>query len=691
MTFDSSRCYGDFNELLADLSEEETQAVANIPTDHTILNEDPEDYKDIVDRANTDWYIASKNISPIPEETYQHYNALFQYFIKLQRLKRTGHLLQLEKSRYYNSINQYGPNVIGILKDYIGEVVSDKPIYVIVDHKDKQIKEVTLTTKKNPESGQEYQDVQFGDIVIDAYPDKIIISHDPLEELTKYTITFTNNKEVSQTLGPLTLSDMVNQLMEKTSLVYKPRVLKERLNAIINAYIAHKKVHYKTEIEREGFFWIDGKLEMSKVQCMEDNPQPTKEAVKDALNFIDETRERFYLTQTQTERLSHQIKWSLVAPYDFARRQAGISSKSNNFLPRMDLYGETDSGKTNGTKYIVLGPYGIAYNDEYVQPYGACDTQPRFINKTGRSTFPIIIDEADELTHWNKDRLAERMLSLLKNQTTMIAPRTTLTKESEEVTGYSLSAPILTHNSDRIEEDGWLKRCTSIGFTIADKKIPIQIKQFESFMQNNIDRYLAFGQFAINYVMQNQEILKERWTTIADRILDAMYSFAEIERPTWLSGFVVNSSKEDLQDHRRELIRQMLVNLINESYLKHRHTIETTASDYGQIDATDMISKFRALLSVKALPEFHLKNDGKLLILSSIKTHLEKAGLDRASSLKAFAELCSFEYSQNNKINKANISAAIVDLTDFAAFLAIRLEEPTADAGQATLTVSPIV
>lgn len=333
--------------------------------------------------------------------------------------------------------------------------------------------------------------------------------------------------------------------------------------------------------------------------------------------------------------------------------------------------------------------YGLSYHDEYVQPYGACDTQPRFINKTGRSTFPIIIDEADELTHWNKERHAERMLSLLKNQTTMIAPRTTLTKESEEITGYSLSAPILTHNSDRIDEDGWLKRSTCMGFTTADKKGTIQIKQFEDFMQNNIDRYLAVGRFAINHIMHNQEILKEKWTIIADKILDAMYSFAEIERPMWLSGLVVNTSKEDLQDHRRGLIRQLLVNMINDNYIKQRHNIESMLGEVGVIDQTDLISKFQALLSVKALPEFHLKNDGNLLIFSSIKTYLERAGLDRVSSIKAFAELCGFVYKEQNKINGRNIPAAMVNLTDFASFLAIRLEEPASNAGQATLTVSP--
>ena len=111
---------------------------------------------------------------------------------------------------------------------------------------------------------------------------------------------------------------------------------------------------------------------------------------------------------------------------------------------------------------------------------------------------PLIIDEADELTHWNKERHAERMLSLLKNQTTMIASRTILTKESDEITGYSLSAYVITHNSDKIDEDGFLKHSTSIQHTAADKKSNLQINQFEDFMQN-------------------QELLKEKWNIIAER------------------------------------------------------------------------------------------------------------------------------------------------------------------------------
>lgn len=597
----------------------------------------------------------------------------------------------LEDGPYYRSLEKIGAEAQQTLKRYIGECISDKPLWIVADHENKQVKEVTVVYKRNSETKEYFYLVVFGDIIIDAYPETIIITTDPLEQLTKYTITFTTNKGATVTLGPLTLSEMAKELMEKTSLVYKPRVLKERLNAIINAYTAHKKVESRTEIEREGFFWIDGKLVMSRVACMKDNAEPTKEQVKDALNFLAEVKEGFNITPIQFERLAHQIKWGLVAPYDFARRQAGIATKSNNFLPRMDLYGETDSGKTNGTKYYVLGMYGLANNDEYVQPYGACDTQPRFINKTGKSTMPIIIDEADELTHWNKERHAERMLSLLKNQTTMIAPRTTLTRESDEITGYSLSAYIITHNSDRIDEDGFLKRVTSMGFTPADKKNKIQIKQFDDFMANNIHRYVAIGRFAINYVMQNQEILKEKWNVIAEKILDALYSFADIERPTWLNNLVVNTSKEDLQDHRRGLIRQLFVNLINDNYVKHRHSIELSFGEVGQIDQTDILSKFQALLSIRILPEFHLKKNGDLLIFSSIKTHLEKAGLDRVSTLKALAELCGFTYQDQNKINGRNIPAVAVNLTDFAAFLAIRIEEPTTYAGQATLTATPTV
>ena len=57
------------------------------------------------------------------------------------------------------------------------------------------------------------------------------------------------------------------------------------------------------------------------------------------------------------------------------------------------------------------------------------------------------------------------------------------------------------------------------------------------------------------------------------KILDALYSFADIERPTWLNSVIVNTSKEYLQDGRRGLIRQLLIDLINDNYLKNRHRV----------------------------------------------------------------------------------------------------------------------
>ena len=80
----------------------------------------------------------------------------------------------------------------------------------------------------------------------------------------------------------------------------------------------------------------------------------------------------------------------------------------------------------------------------------------------------------------------------------MIAPRTILTKESDEITGYSLSVHVITHNGDKIDEDGFLKHSTSIQHTAADKKSNLQINQFEDFMQN-------------------QALLKEKWNIIAER------------------------------------------------------------------------------------------------------------------------------------------------------------------------------
>lgn len=597
------------------------------------------------------------------------------------------------KERYMELAQEYGANVVDELKDHLGEVLSDTPpLFVVAHSTHRQVKIAGLKQRSEiDEKGKiipdtQYMAVEYRDVALDGIPCDVIEYFNPLTRLTKYSMTLeTRTGLVNVSDKPLPLHELVKEVA-KIKECNKPRSIADYLHPIIRAYFKGGKAKRVTEIEQSGFFMVDGKLVMSKVACMADGKESTKEQVRDALNFIDEVRERFYTTEVQVERLAHKIKWGLVAPFDFARRQVGIATKANNYLPRMDLYGESDAGKTYGTKYLVLGLYGLAYDDEYRQPYGACDTQPRFINKTGWTTMPIIIDEVDELTHWNKDRHAERMLSLLKNQATMIAPRTTLTKESDEITGYSLSPYILTHNSDRIDEDGFLKRVTSIGYTTTDKKNSIQIKQFENYMQNNIERYVHVGKFAINYVMQNQDILKERWTTIADRILDAMYSFAESERPAWLSATIANTQKEDLADHRRGLIRQLLVNLINDSYLKHRHGIEETFSSVGHIDQSDLMSKFQGLLAVKALPEFHLNSKGELFIMSPIKTHLEKAGLDRVSTLKAFAELCGFAYHKQKKINGRNIPAAVVNLTDFAAFLAINLEEPAAPAeGQTTL------
>jgi hypothetical protein len=60
MTFDASKQYPDFKDLLVDLNDEEKQAIADIPTDYRILNQEPDEYLKITEQAKLKYYVNAK-------------------------------------------------------------------------------------------------------------------------------------------------------------------------------------------------------------------------------------------------------------------------------------------------------------------------------------------------------------------------------------------------------------------------------------------------------------------------------------------------------------------------------------------------------------------------------------------------------------------------------------------------------
>jgi hypothetical protein len=510
------------------------------------------------------------------------------------------------------------------LLDNVGEVISDAPTFIVAHADDKQVKVAHLEKEKDKDGGTMI--VKYSTIVLDAIPTEIIVIYDPQADLRKYVLKLEAPDGTRFTYGPLEFTELVNEIA-RSPLAFEPRNLQKYLGALLRGYEKERKVVHKIEIERQGFFFVDGKLVPSKVDVRQVN---AKQAL-DAVEALEKLRARFYSSEAEQTRLAHLVKLAVVAPFDFARRQMGYANNSN-FIPGIDLAGRPDTGKTYGYGRLFLAMYRLPFNDNYLKGAGTVGTQPRYILHTGHTTMPVICDEMDFLTEWRRRDEVRGYLEMLKNGRSMTNPRDTLTRDSKLIERPSCAYTILTHNSDAIDEDGFAKRYTLITLTEKDIKDKQKMDEFSNFFVDNQEEYATIGDFAIWYIMNNTEVLKQDWVTISNNVLGELHKLASVEYPAWLDAVIINDSREDISDNRRMMIRTILIEEINRCWSLNR-----MMENYN-----DLKERVSLLLAQDLLPFAKGHHEKGVCLLSSFVDKLKEKGLERIS-MKQLADLTGFK------------------------------------------------
>jgi hypothetical protein len=371
-----------------------------------------------------------------------------------------------------------------------------------------------------------------------------------------------------------------------------------------------------------------------------------------------------------------------VAPIDFARRQSGAVNQYD-IIPRQDLGGWTETGKTTGYAAIPLRMYRLPLNKgigphSYVVGSGSIDTAARFIEQTRWTTMPVIFDEADRYSEWEKDREARRILSLLKNSTILTNPRDTLTSDSEQITKPSAAYVMLTHNSPLVLEDGFSRRCVGHEFTIDDAKPEAKQKEFNEFWQSdqNSHTFGYLGDFNINYYLDHPEVLNNKHTDISKTLLRSFWVDAagyteqdfESEWDKWLGGVVDSATNKDvLIESRKASVVSMFRQMINDGWSRNKQQLvvwiakNKRSGVYSAKELDEETGKLREVLddiSANASLEEKLEallGTGSLTFLVSHPTHgiamdssIIKETRDRYRinriSLKGLAGLLGFGY-----------------------------------------------
>lgn len=575
------------------------------------------------------------------------------------------------------------------LRKYINRNIcaarSIDPVKLIVADNEMRQVHVVRFDKENPKDEYSPEKEVVGELLIDCAFDDITKIYDPIFDETRWQMRLGNNN-VDRNIRPLpddgvTISELFDTLVEDNLLFKHTSYGREILSSILEAYEHYGRVQYRTEIGPEGFFFVDGKLQASKVKLRHDI---TKAEAVDAVNTIRDLQAKFYTKLVEHYRLAHVLKWAVQAPFDYAKRQLNLE---NNILPRIDLAGRPDTGKTYGYARLPLLIYGKSLNDTHLIGAGSVETAPRFIQKTSKTTFPVILDEVDFLVNAGRDDRVSHILSVIKNQCALTHPREILTKDGDVDSKPSFSPPMLTHNSDALQEEGGAKRFVPFVFTENDIKSKKEQEEYEIFItgknkngeqvgNGHLKELNTIGDFALSYVMKNPDVLRKPWVDTGKEILRALYALAEQKYPDWLDLVVANNSITDVGEHRRALIRATLLSEVNRAWSANRYGINATITTdvHGEqriVHNPDppLKDRIERLLLNDQLPTMVLYERDKVCLTTATVDLLKKGGVERLSLNQLVALTGLGKPDEQYKIKGHNTRGLYCTIDDFAAFL----------------------
>lgn len=132
-------------------------------------------------------------------------------------------------------------------------------------------------------------------------------------------------------------------------------------------------------------------------------------------------------------------------------------------------------------------------------------------------TFPKLIDEA-RLDPKMQSGLIEAIKHAVQGQTA----RTKLSITSEPIDIPALCACIFTSNYQLPSDPALRRRFLNYYYPKDDKPTEDEIREFQSFLKSGRDSLGTLGDFAINHILSNQELITNDrivWQTIGQAIL----------------------------------------------------------------------------------------------------------------------------------------------------------------------------
>jgi len=484
-------------------------------------------------------------------------------------------------------------------------------------------------------------EIVYKEIIAECCPTKVVVYEDPLGGLRKFEIEFIGM--LNKTIGPAELDVIVNRL-KADAVVKHQRLIYDALSSIILAFIRHGKAEIRRELEKPGFYYIDGEIKAVKWKPEEFDRQ---DLIK-SLNLLDELRTKWY--NKIGERFTTMIKWGLIAPFSYCIKQ--IRGTIAVHFPDLVAYGVRDTGKTTIGAQIILSIWNPPEEARIIRGGGDADTKAKHGRLRSLTTFPIIVNEVEGI--FNNKELLEDYKTAVENK--YVRGRH---QHGTYIEFPALAPFFMTMNAPLPLDEAVRKRFMGIHFSLADKISKEEMEKFKVEILPKLSDLKYLGSFVFNEIANNPDLLKEDWTILSTRLLKKAFEFAGLDVPGWINELYQAESEEDVNEIINEEIRSRLLEDINNRYSKHISKV-----DGGVESATGIRTRLEALLYNKYIPWALPKNDG-LIITSSVLRILKDCGVD---SLKSLAERFGWKYG-TFKFNGKSIKGVKVPIDKFTNFL----------------------
>jgi predicted small metal-binding protein len=476
-------------------------------------------------------------------------------------------------------------------------------------------------------------------------PTRIIVYTSPLGGIRRYEITFEGQTiKTPLIIGPAPIGEIANRLRAE-GLVYHSRLIEDVLSAIVNGAMRKGRVEIKNEIEKQGIYLLDGKIVVEKYEIKD----VSKEELREALQTLNELADKYAHV---IERFATAIKWGVISPFTFIYKQ------KERWIPWLYLFGRTHTGKTT-LGSIILNLYGLetsTFSTESHMISGSnIDSVPRLGYVLAKTTFPIAVNEPGSA--FMKEDVIETIKSAIEQK---IARGKYIMGTYTEIP--SLAPIIFTSNKTFPKDDALLRRFIVLTFTQGEMIPKEKAEEFEKEMLPRLQKLKAIGQFIIKKVIENPKLLLDDWKDTAKQLLEITYNEAGLEKPKWLDLEAKHKTLEEMSEETKENIKRVLLEKINNEYVKNMGKLSTTGADFK--------SRVVSVLDNNLIPWAIYKNEN-VIITTGILNELEN--IEGIDELKSLAELLNWEYKPSysfkvgGKVLHKNV--IMISIDDFIAFL----------------------